>query len=149
MLITYIYVLLDPETGLWRYLGKSDNPISRAKAHIKRCDENNSHKNNWIRSLRARGLNPRMEIIDEIPYSEWAFWEQEYLRIFRAINLPLTNSTEGGEAGPGGNNRGKKFSPSHCKNLSESHKGKPAWNRGNKLSPEICKKVSEKLTGLL
>lgn len=118
MKTTFLYTLSCPTTGAIRYLGKSDNPFKRFKQHIWDADRRKSHKNNWILSLRAQGLKPWMELLDEVPVTEWQFWEREYVRVFRAIGLKLTNLTAGGE----GRNGDKVSSATRLK-MSIAHSG--------------------------
>jgi hypothetical protein len=94
---TFIYALCEP-TGEIRYLGISKNPKERFRCHLK--DPERNHRTNWISQLREQGQIPRLEILDEIPDSEWEFWEREYIRVFRAIGIHLTNGTAGGDKGP-------------------------------------------------
>lgn len=42
-----------------------------------------------------------MDLLDEIPASEWQFWEREYLRVFRMIGMDLVNLTAGGDGTSG------------------------------------------------
>lgn len=99
MKTTFIYTLSDPRTGEVRYLGKSDNPFARFKKHLIRAKISDTHKNCWILGLRGLGLIPHMELLDEVPDSEWQFWEQEYIRVFQAIGIRLVNGTDGGDGG--------------------------------------------------
>lgn len=134
---TFLYVLTDPTTGAVRYLGKSDNPFKRFKSHLR--DSTPSHKKSWINSLKSRGLVPHMDLLDEVPVSQWQFWEREYIRVFRAIGIPLVNQCDGGENPP--SSLGKTPSPETCANISAALKGK-------KHSAERCAKQSERQTGV-
>ncbi len=75
-----------------------------------------------------------MDLLDEVPVSEWEFWEQEYIRVFRAIGIPLTNTSEGGDGFRtiltpeireklGRGSRGKKWSAERSHALSERQFG--------------------------
>ncbi len=97
MTTTFIYTLTDPVTGLVRYLGKADNPFTRLQRHLR--ESRSFHRVCWIKGLKARGLLPRMDLLDEVPRAQWQFWEREYIRLFRMIGVPLTNGTEGGDGG--------------------------------------------------
>lgn len=93
---TFIYSLSDPETGKIRYIGKTKEPEKRFKAHIQNYKKQNTHTACWIHSLQKQGFKPVFEILDEVPDAEWAFWEKEYIRVFRCFG-GLTNHTDGGE----------------------------------------------------
>jgi len=74
-----------------------------------------------------------MEILDEVPESQWQFWEREYIRVFRAIGVELTNQLDGGEGGP--TFKGRKHS-------KETREKIAAANLGKKKSKETCEKMS-------
>ena len=67
---TYIYTLSCPETGNIRYVGKSNDPKSRFRKHLKMVD-NNQLKNHWISKLISNDLIPILTIIDEVDINEW------------------------------------------------------------------------------
>jgi len=163
---TFIYALKDPETGKIRYIGKSNNPQKRFGGHYNeaRLGKEKNHKCDWIISLAKRGLKPELEILDEVPFPEWKFWETEYIRVFKIIGMKLVNLTIGGEG-----SAGRKCSEEQKKKQSECLKkqyanGRPVpWKgqklsqerrdairnrfKGKKLSPEHCAKISKGLEG--
>lgn len=166
---TFLYTLNCPKTGEIRYVGKADNPFVRYYMHLREWrwakNRKTNHRNTWIKSLHAEGLVPHMELLDEVPMSQWEFWEREYIRVFRAIGVNLTNGSDGGECGPRmcgpanpmfgrtlthrtgvklspetiekirRANTGKRHSPEARKNISNGHLGQKAWNRGLKTGP--------------
>lgn len=144
---TFLYTLNCPLTGEIRYLGKSDNPFKRFKGHLELAHVKQSHKNSWILSLRAQELKPWMELLDEAPVAEWQFWEREYIRVFRAIGIKLTNLTEGGDG-----SLGHQASTETRQKMRASHKGhRTSTETRNKIrsslkgrprSLEICEKLS-------
>lgn len=85
----FIYALNDPDNGKCRYIGATSNPKKRFQNHL--CS-----RTSWIKSLVARGLRPVLEVLDEVPKSQWQFWEREYIRVFRAIGFNLVNIAPGG-----------------------------------------------------
>lgn len=93
---TYIYALVDPRDGNTRYIGKTNNPRLRLKSHFNKSRHKNTYKFNWINSLRELGLKPILEIIDEVPKSEWKYWERFWIYQFKQWGFNLTNSTSGG-----------------------------------------------------
>lgn len=95
-----IYELVDPISLMPKYIGKTNNPSRRISCHIsdwglKSC----THKNNWIKSLKTKGLKPMLKVIDEVPEGEWQFWEMHYISLYKSWGFNLTNSTDGGESG--------------------------------------------------
>jgi hypothetical protein len=121
---TFIYELIDPVTGRTRYIGKSDNPFKRFKGHLADALQKRNYCARWINSVLERGLVPFMELVDEVPISEWQFWEREYIRLYRALFFDLTNTTDGGENPPVGVNRGKKHSAEWRAKISASLTGR-------------------------
>ena len=144
---TYIYGLKDPRDEKIRYIGKTSHPKERLGHHIQ--VKYNNHKSNWIQSLLQIGLTPSMEIIDEVPISEWEFWEKHYMKLFKSFGADLVNSTEGGRGGKDNHNPseltrermriaqlGKKHTEESKKKMSENRKGII-------VSDETRKKLSE------
>jgi hypothetical protein len=97
---TYIYILQEPDTLLVRYVGKSNNPKRRLQHHLSNKDKNNSHSNNWIKSLKLKGLIPIMTVIDETD-KDWRLLEMYWIEQFKAWGFNLTNCTNGGEGAYG------------------------------------------------
>lgn len=119
--LTHIYTLSCPESGLVRYVGKSDNPKNRFKRHIELCNNEKSHKISWIRGLINKGLLPVLNVIDTVPWCDWKEWEKQYIKMYKASGANLVNSTLGGDGG---------LSLEGRKKISEFFKGKDF------LSPE-------------
>lgn len=97
MKTVYIYTLSDPRTNEVRYVGKTNNPEQRRKAHGVLSREVKSRKKNWIRQLKSLDLRPVFEIIDEVPESEWHKWERYWIQQFIVWGFRLTNHTAGGD----------------------------------------------------
>jgi hypothetical protein len=114
---TFIYALNDPRTGECRYVGKSDRPTHRFGQHL--SSKVKTPVCCWIRGLKSAGLKPVLEILDEVPASQWEFWEREYLRVFRLIRVRLLNLEEGGR---GGTNSPK--SPEHREKIRAANVGR-------------------------
>lgn len=124
---TFIYALKEPDTGAIRYIGKTDDPKKRMRTHL--ATRTKCHRADWIQSLIKRGTLPVMEVIDEVPFSEWPAWEVAYIQFFKDEGCDLTNGTFGGDC----------YYPTEevCRKHSESKRGtknpmfgKPSWNRG-------------------
>lgn len=93
---TYIYALLDPETGAVRYIGQSIRPLERLKNHIN--EQSNCHRSHWLQSLKRKGLKPELRILESVA-GEWPWQEAERYWIARGRRegWPLTNNTTGGD----------------------------------------------------
>lgn len=148
---TFIYALTDPRPGdLHVYIGKADHPEKRYVKHITLARQEQNYKARWIRVLRQSGLRPGLEILQEVPKSDWPSAEATFIRWYRVLGWRVVNSTDGGE---GLSNphletrlklsrlaRGRKISDETRKRLSESHKGLP-------ISAEARRNLSVALTG--
>lgn len=99
MKTVFIYILKDPRiedpTSCVRYVGKTNNFKKRFRSHLR--DVAKSHKASWIKSLGELALSPVLEIIDEVPESEWQQWEVAYIEYFKGLGCDLVNGTSGGD----------------------------------------------------
>lgn len=95
--LTHIYTLSCPETGLVRYIGKSNNPNVRFSQHLRRSKKEKNYKKCWISSLLEKGSKPIMQVIDSVPFCDWQFWEKYYIKLFKSMGAKLTNQTDGGD----------------------------------------------------
>ena len=103
MEMTNIYILQDPISMDVRYVGKSNNPKERLKAHCNSARFKNTHKFNWIKKLRSLGRKPIMTVIDVVPMNDWHFWEIFWINQFKVWGFRLVNTTRGGDGLSKGN----------------------------------------------
>lgn len=146
--VVSIYVLIDPRTGLIRYVGKARNPKKRFREHLRRSQNRNVQRTKcscWLRSLAFDGHCPKLEIIDNVPASEWEFWECEYIRLFKALMIPLTNQTGGGEGGDTSAFR-KPMPEEQRQKLRLFHAGKQ-YSLGRIVSSETIEKIKAARAG--
>jgi len=74
----YIYGLANPETGVVRYVGKTNSPHRRKNEH--HIDGAN-HKSCWLDFLHAKGLEPEMKILEVVEDgTDWRERELYWLR---------------------------------------------------------------------
>lgn len=92
---TFIYALLDSRTGCVRYVGKSDCPDHRMRAHCHA--RGRGHKQSWLRQLKREGLWPVLQILEECSCECWQERERYWIAFYRKAGEPLTNLTDGGE----------------------------------------------------
>lgn len=97
---TYIYILQHPTTEYVRYVGKTNSPKRRLQHHLSNKNKNGAYINNWIRSLKNKGLKPLMTIIDETE-DNWQELEIYWIAQFKAWGFRLANVTLGGEGAYG------------------------------------------------
>lgn len=159
----FIYALNDPFTGMTRYVGKAKDPVYRLRQHLETAQKEKTHKARWISLLLSEGLKPNLEILDEVPVSEWPQWEVAYIQFFREAGFDLVNGTSGGEgvemtsetrAKMSASSLGKPKSTEARANMclaqageNNPNFGKPAHNRGKHPSAETKAKQSIALTG--
>lgn len=95
-----IYALLEPETKIVRYVGKTTRePKRRLYEHIRNLSYN-TYKTNWVKSLLKDGKEPILAVLETCDYSNWIererFWIDYYLK---NGEKSLTNLTLGGDYG--------------------------------------------------
>lgn len=153
---TFIYALNDPKTGLTRYIGKANSPKTRLGNHLSRCrsPHERCHRSSWIQSLLTEGLEPILEIVKEVPVTDWRYWEKTYIHWYKTLGFDLVNGTEGGDGCPGAvrspetrqriSDANKRRSPEMRKKISDAI---TAAQKGRILSPAWRQKISEGLRG--
>lgn len=117
-----VYALVDPRTRQVRYIGKSCSGMERPKQHTMPCFlRGKTHKENWVRSVLAAGLEPEIRVL-ELASGPEALSEAERAWIARghAAGWPLTNATSGGDGVPG-----LVRTAEHRRKVSEALKGRP------------------------
>jgi len=97
--MTYIYTLSD-KTGV-RYIGKSNDPLTRFKVHLKESKYKRTRKEKWIFSLLNNNEKPILEILDEVEECDWEFFERFWISQFKSWNFLIINGTDGGEGSNG------------------------------------------------
>src|SRR3990167_1575016 len=142
---TFIYGLIDPHDHRLRYIGKADDPKGRLRRHMRELD--NTRRGNWLSGLKAQGLKPDIQIIQEVSKDDWQVREQFWIKSYRATKHDLVNGDEGGQGGTG-----RKHTEASRRKMSEAHKRivfTDEWLRnmskaqlGRKHSPETRQKIS-------
>lgn len=95
--IVSIYGLVDPETGLLRYVGQAVEPEKRLRQHLAPWNlERRSWKNSWLKSLGQRSLEPKLEILQVVPAAEADNAERWWIAAWKPSGW-LTNGTDGGD----------------------------------------------------
>jgi hypothetical protein len=91
-----IYGLCNPETKVIRYIGKSERVKQRYQNHLNETYQ--THKTNWIKSLKRKGLKPELIILEKITNeSIWQEREREWIKTAGEFGFKLVNSTDGGD----------------------------------------------------
>lgn len=92
--INYIYSLMDPRTLEIRYVGKTNNPKERMRAHISPhvYMRHNNAKCIWIEELKAAGLRPIMQVLCKCLKSESENYEYRYFKLFNYDNNLLNSA---------------------------------------------------------
>jgi hypothetical protein len=109
-----IYGLVDPVSGQLRYIGLSTRGLKRPRStegRVRRGGEGkDTYKVNWIRGLIAKGLHYGIVIIQELPDAEGLYEsEKHWIKYFRQMGCPLTNTSDGGIGGAFGVKRSPEF----------------------------------------
>lgn len=96
-----IYGLIDPRTNLIAYIGQTTLSLElRLRTHINclNSKKDKSKRKNWITSIINSGLKLTIELIDEVPFCDWEYWERHYIKLFKACGAKLYNGTNGGNS---------------------------------------------------
>lgn len=93
--ISYIYLLLCPDSGQVRYVGQSVNPSNRYKGHIN--DVAKTYKVNWINKVKERGVFPELKIIASASKDEITNQENYWIDFYKCGRGKLTNSAAGND----------------------------------------------------
>lgn len=98
----YIYALVDPTTGLIRYIGKTCKSLSaRLGGHKQDSINNKTRKERWIAKLLRLGVHPVIELIEIVPRENWKEFERAWISKLRKLGFDLTNLTDGGDGTDG------------------------------------------------
>lgn len=89
-----IYALMDPRTSCLRYVGKAVDVERRLKVHLH--EKAKTLKNNWLKSLKAKGLKPALEVLEEVD-GDGSDAERFWIASLRAAGARLLNATDGGD----------------------------------------------------
>ena len=88
----YVYKLVDPFTQEIRYIGSTNNPGARFRDHVLCPWGASPVKNEWVKSLIARGVYPRMFVIETCDFDERLVREQIHIRKHLQEGHNLTNA---------------------------------------------------------
>lgn len=130
-----IYTLADPISGEVKYVGKTIRPLKRRLSeHMYSTKRHNYKLTSWIKSLNSE---PIIELVDEVEFENWQFWEKHYISLFKSFGFNLKNISEGGEI----DNTGKKFSIESKLRMSQSRKNNPNYKKPKGPMSEEGKKI--------
>lgn len=101
-----IYTLSDPRTDRVRYVGRTVNRLSRRlNEHVRTATRGklkDKTKEIWIMELRALGLSPRIDLIQDSSRECFREDETRWIAHYRTTHLDLLNLKRGGDGGFGG-----------------------------------------------
>lgn len=120
-----VYALIDPESKLIRYIGKSSSGLARPKQHMRPYYYDKAFRvSRWVKSLVNRNLSPTIHVLELvsdrdrlIPAEVW------WIAYGRCLGWPLTNLTDGGEG-----NYGWNPSEETRTRMSIANKKRPPWS---------------------
>ena len=141
---TYIYALCEPNTGVVRYVGKSDDPERRYRNHIYQARHRTRSfpSGDWIKGLIDSGEKPELTILEETTQDNWQNAEIQWIAYYRENGNDLLNCDSGGNGGKIGI-----MSKSARQRLVERNKGRRGKKRNWTPSEETRKLWSEQRTG--
>ncbi len=98
----HVYVLVDPETDVVRYVGKTTKPLGERRNQHRWKAKQKTHKDYWLNILRQKNLRPRYIVVQYAQTTEELNdLERSWIARGRALGLPLTNMSEGGDGSAG------------------------------------------------
>ena len=98
--VTFIYALRDPRDRAVHYIGKSNSPKARFSQHLE-DKTTNPQRAAWIADLLAAGLQPTLDILDEVDLKDWKQAERSWIAHGIEQGWPLTNIKAGGDGATG------------------------------------------------
>lgn len=154
-----IYGLFEPEPsglGALRYIGITADLKKRLREH--RSDVSQSHKVNWIRSLKKRGLKPEIAILEEVPEEFCDREERWWIAYMRSLGADLTHIREGGVRASGYKHTPERKNKIRIALLGNKNGVGTVWSEerkaasiklhtGRKRPPETGAKISARLKG--
>lgn len=162
-----IYGLVDPNTSLIRYIGKSSSGLHRPKSHyrlsFKKMESGtwvaDYHVNRWIRSMNTPPLIEVLETFtDMVARNEIDEAEISWISFFRYIGRDLTNMHPGGTGGALKGNLNPFFGKKHSDQTLEKLRrqsgknhpmyGKPGTFKGRKHKESSKEKMRKSHIGL-
>lgn len=90
-----IYGLVCPMTGTVRYVGKSTCAVARLAQHLRET-RRSTPLYDWIKSLRTRGLSPKMVVLATCSKGDWPDLERRIIAEHRKHGK-LLNVADGGD----------------------------------------------------
>jgi hypothetical protein len=129
----YTYIYFNPETDVPFYVGKGKD--DRANTHIKGLSSGNKYAMGRIRNLRAKGIEPTVEIIHTTNETA-AFWlERCFIAAYGRKDLgtgSLQNKSDGGEGATGRRSKPMSQEQKELRRRRSLEVGnKPPIHRGN------------------
>jgi hypothetical protein len=117
-----IYGLFDPESDHLRYVGKTTNIAKRYESHLYESAKRSRkpYSRRWIASLLARGLKPKMEVLDIVSSAVANDAERCWIASMRLAGCKLTNRTDGGD----GQSKGYQWSAEARRKIGLAGRGK-------------------------
>ncbi|MDQ3816857.1 MAG: GIY-YIG nuclease family protein [Thermoproteota archaeon] len=93
----FIYALVDPRDGRFRYVGKTIDPQARYASHLQDAKKYlySKSKTDWINELVERGYRPVMLGLATLSIEQLPESEQQFIELLQKFRCPLTNIVRG------------------------------------------------------
>lgn len=142
----YLYFLIDPKTKKYRYIGITNSPKGRLRAHIQHVIngvDKNRHKVAWMKSLFIDNLEPEILVACKGTRDFVCEWEVKLIAWFKKLGHPLTNLSDGGDDPPSweGKNHTEETKQKASKSIKAYYKNNQHPSKGTKLSSEHIAKI--------
>jgi hypothetical protein len=87
----YIYVLIDPRDGKPRYVGQTNNVVTRYNRHLVDTDHCRTPKADWLFVLRILSMKPIMKVLCTADDNKATASEYRWIRKLTERGFTLTN----------------------------------------------------------
>ena len=87
--LTYIYVLVNPHNNYVKYVGKTNDPISRYKGHLEH--KNSTPVSHWVNQLSKINIKPKLYIIEIVNNGQEKDREMFWINFWGPNDLLNTN----------------------------------------------------------
>jgi hypothetical protein len=87
----YIYALIDPRDGKPRYVGQTNNVVTRYSGHLRDTDHCRTAKADWLFVLRILSVKPIMKVLCTVDDNKATTLEYRWIRKLTKRGYILTN----------------------------------------------------------
>lgn len=155
--IVKIYALIDPESGLMRYVGQTRQRYLCTRLAQHWLARDSTPKSEWVRSIKAKGLKIRIVLLDQVSVDDAVRAERAWIEKISAEAGVLLNVYDPDLSLPRPEESREKISKFRTSYVGWKHaeetkrkigrSGPENWNFGRTTSAETRERISKSLLG--